>query len=72
MNETLRSLPFVSRRSRIVARFREDDTRAGPIRHPNERECRSTLTPLSSFESIADAQRYLAVFEKVYRCTPFS
>jgi len=24
------------------------------------------------FESIADAQRYLAVFEKVYRCTPFS
>jgi hypothetical protein len=24
------------------------------------------------FESIADAQRYLGVFEKVYRCTPFS
>jgi len=24
------------------------------------------------FESIADAQRYLAVFEKVYRFTPFS
>jgi len=24
------------------------------------------------FESIADAQRYLAVFAKVYRCTPFS
>jgi len=24
------------------------------------------------FESIADAQRYLAVFEKIYRCTPFS
>jgi len=24
------------------------------------------------FESSADAQRYLAVFEKVYRCTPFS
>ena len=24
------------------------------------------------FESIADAQRYLAVFEKLYRCTPFS
>jgi transposase-like protein len=24
------------------------------------------------FESFADAQRYLAVFEKVYRCTPFS
>ena len=24
------------------------------------------------FESSADAQRYLAVFEKIYRCTPFS
>jgi transposase-like protein len=24
------------------------------------------------FESITDAQRYLGVFEKVYRCTPFS
>ena len=24
------------------------------------------------FESIADAQRYLAVFEKLYRFTPFS
>jgi len=24
------------------------------------------------FESITDAQRYLAVFEKLYRCTPFS
>jgi len=24
------------------------------------------------FESIVDAQRYLAVFEKLYRCTPFS
>jgi hypothetical protein len=24
------------------------------------------------FESIADAQRYLAVFEKIYRFTPFS
>jgi len=27
---------------------------------------------LCGFESCAEAQRYLAVFEKVYRCTPFS
>jgi len=27
---------------------------------------------LWGFESLADAQRYRAIFEKIYRCTPFS